>query len=107
MVLRRVKILAQLAGRTQADVARAVRVQPPTLSLVVNGHQEAWSSLRTRLAAELGVSEEWLFAEGPVDPRDLPSASELAAREGISVEAATSRLEPVLAAELRLAEVAS
>jgi len=105
---RRIKALCVLAGRTSADVARSVGIKPAVLTQVQGGHTAPWPSLRSRLAAEFGVSEEWLFSTEPMDAeRDLPTPAELAARERISVKAAEDRLWPVRETERRHTEASS
>lgn len=46
----------------QVDLALELKVPPSTISEIICGRRQADASLRSRIAAKLGVDESWLFS---------------------------------------------
>lgn len=78
-----VKIALMLAQVTQADIARQCKVEPASVSAVVNGRSRS-KTIETRIASAVGVLPDvlwpqWYGAEAK-RRKKRPSGSEIAAR---------------------------
>ncbi len=58
-----VKVALAIEGFTQRRLAEEVGISAGTLSHVLNGHQQAWPSLRKRISKALDRPESELFPE--------------------------------------------
>jgi transcriptional regulator with XRE-family HTH domain len=61
-VLANFKTALAVRQTKQADLAARLKITQSVLSEIIHGRRRPTADLRTRIAAELGVDESWLFA---------------------------------------------
>lgn len=65
---------------TQAEFARRIGIQPPTINLWLKGTREPTEALKRNICSEFGISRQWLeFGEGEMHP-DPPGWVEMVSR---------------------------
>jgi transcriptional regulator with XRE-family HTH domain len=81
IIASRIKDARKMAGLSQAQVAKILCLQRPSISEMESGNRKVTAEEITKLAELYDVSASWLLGEGAdkVDPRD--NKLQLAARE--------------------------
>lgn len=61
-VIDRIRYIIKLSGRSQAQFARNLGIDPANLSKILTGRQQVSSGFINRLVADAGVSKRWLVS---------------------------------------------
>lgn len=98
----RIATLRRQAGFSQAELARRLRISPSAVGMYEQGRREPSGELLVALAAELGVSTDYLLTGRPGDDREQQVARQalLHSLEGMQQHLAGRQHKPFTRQEL-------